>query len=451
MAIFLKTIYICIIYFNYDIPVKFMKKFYYLGKKSLFRLNRSITGRGTLRTLKIIKNEFPNLKIIKIKSGKKVFDWTVPNEWNVSEAFVLDKNNKIIIDFKKNNLHLLGYSIPVNKYINKRYLLKKLYYQKNLPNAIPYLTSYYKKRWGFCVSFNDYKKINKKYKNDDKFKVVIKSNFNKRGNLNYGELILKGKSSQEILVSTYICHPSMANNELSGPLVSMGLINYFKKINLNKTLRFVFIPETIGSISYLNRNIKKLRENVIGGYNLSCIGDDRMHSCMLSKIKISPSDEAILEAYKKLNIKKFTVYSFIKDRGSDEAQYNYPGVDIPITSIFRTKYGKFREYHTSLDDFKLVTIKGLFGGFKVAREAIKILQRKVVPKNKILCEPNMGKRGLYPTLSNGRISKSIRDKMNFLQYADGKHSTDLISKKINLSLSKVNKIYRNLKKHDLII
>jgi aminopeptidase-like protein len=172
---------------------------------------------------------------------------------------------------------------------------------------------------------------------------------------------------------------------------------------------------------------------------------------MLSKIKISPSDEAILEAYKKLNIKKFTVYSFIKDRGSDEAQYNYPGVDIPITSIFRTKYGKFREYHTSLDDFKLVTIKGLFGGFKVAREAIKILQRKVVPKNKILCEPNMGKRGLYPTLSNGRISKSIRDKMNFLQYADGKHSTDLISKKINLSLSKVNKIYRNLKKHDLII
>ena len=200
------------------------------------------------------------------------------------------------------------------------------------------------------------KEIKKKYYDSDKFKVVIKSQFNKRGNLNYGELVIPGKSKQEILISTYICHPSMANNELSGPIVSMTLAQYFLKIkNLKKTLRFIFIPETIGSISYLSKNLKKLKKNVIAGYNLSCIGDERMHSCMFSKYSNSISDKALRSAYKSLNI-NYKRHSFLK-RGSDERQFNSPGIDLPIASIFRTKYAEYPEYHTSLDDFKLVTIK----------------------------------------------------------------------------------------------
>ena len=208
-----------------------IQKYYKIAKNTLFPINRSLTGAGVKKTLEIIQGEFPKFKIKKVKSGTKVFDWNIPSEWNVLEAYVVDEKNNKIIDFKKNNLHLIGYSIPVNKFLSKKELFKNLYFLKKQPNAIPYITSYYKKRWGFCVSYNQYKDFDKRYLSKDKFKVIINSNFKKNGNLNYGELILKGKSKKEILISTYICHPSMANNELSGPIVSMSLINYLKKKN----------------------------------------------------------------------------------------------------------------------------------------------------------------------------------------------------------------------------
>ncbi len=426
-----------------------ISKYYKIAKDKLYPLTRSLTGQGVRSTLKIIQKEFPELKIKKIKSGTKVFDWNIPPEWNVSDAYILDKYNNKIIDFKINNLHLVSYSVPVKKYISKKELFKNLYFLKNQPKAIPYITSYYKKRWGFCVSYNQYKNFDKKYSSSDKFKVVINSTLNKKGNLNYGEIILKGKSKKEILISTYICHPSMANNELSGPIVSMGLINYFKSKKLNKTLRFVFIPETIGSISYLRKNIKYLKENVIGGYNLSCIGDERQHSCMFSKYQNSPSDEEVIEAYKLLKIKNYKVYSFLK-RGSDEGQYNSPGIDLKISSIFRTKYGEYPEYHTSLDNFNLVTTKGCLGGFNVARKSIEILLKRIYPKCKIMCEPQMGKRGLYPTLSTKGSDKLTRSYMDFLQYADGTNSLEKISNLIKLDLNSVKKIYSILFKNFLI-
>ena len=426
-----------------------MKKFFLIGKNKLFKLNRSITGGGLKKTLKIIKKNFGNLKIKKIKSGTKVFDWKIPPEWNVTEAYILDNNNKKIVDFSKNNLHLIGYSTPINKLLNRRQLFKKLYFLKNKPSAIPYITSYYKKRWGFCVSYNFFQSLKKKYKEKDIFRVVIKSKFNDKGFLNYGELVLKGNTKSEILISTYICHPSMANNELSGPIVSMCLIDYFKKRKMNKTLRFLFIPETIGSISYLSKNLSHLKKNVIGGFNLSCIGDERNHSCMFSKYGNSPSDDSIIEAYKSLRIKKFKIFSFLK-RGSDERQFNSPGIDLPISSIFRTKYGEYPEYHTSLDDFNLVTLKGLKGGFNVVKEAIKILQKKIIPKNLVFGEPNMGKRKLYPTLSNSIRSKETQNLMDFLQYSDGKNSLEKISKKIHLDIRATKKVYRKLKSFNLV-
>ena len=426
-----------------------MKKYYNIGKNILFPICRSLTGKGVVKTLKIIQKEFPTLIIKKIISGTKVFDWSVPPEWNVSNAYISDKNNLKIIDFKINNLHLLGYSASVKKSLSKKELIKYLYFLKNQPKAIPYVTSYYEKRWGFCVSYNQFKMIEKKYSSKDKFNVIIKSSFKKRGHLNYGEVVLPGKSNQEILISTYICHPSMANNELSGPIVSMGLINYFRKKKLSKTLRFIFIPETLGSIAYLSKNLINLKNNVIGGYNLTCIGDERKHSCMFTKYQNSPSDEAIIEAYKRLNIKNYKIHSFLK-RGSDERQYNSPGVDLPISSIFRTKYGEYPEYHTSLDNFDIVTLKGITGGFKVAKKSIEILLENIYPKYKIICEPQMGKRGLYPTLSTKTEKKLTRSYMDFLQYSDGSNSLKKISDLINLDYKSTEKINLILLKNGLI-
>ena len=427
-----------------------VKKYYNLAKNILFPICRSITGKGTLKTLKLIKKEFKDLKIKKIKSGEKVFDWVIPPEWNIKEAYIVDKNGVKIVDFKNNNLHIIGYSIKVNRIIKKKDLIKNLFYLKEQPDAIPYITSYYKKRWGFCLTYNQFKEINIKYSDEDAFKVVINSNLNNNGSLNYGELIIKGKSRKEILISTYICHPSMANNELSGPIVSMSLINYFIGKKLNKTLRFIFIPETIGSIAYLSRNLKYLKRYVIGGYNLSCIGDERKHSCMLSKNKNSPSDEALMLSYKKMNIRNYKIYPFL-NRGSDERQYNSPGIDLGITSIFRSKYTEYPEYHTSLDNFDVVTLKGLTGGYNVAKNSIKIIQNNTYPISKILCEPQMGKRGLYPTLSVKSRRKETKKFMDFLQYSDGFNSLNKISKLINLDIKSTKKIYKILSKNNLLL
>ena len=427
-----------------------VKKYYNLGKNILFPICRSITGKGTLKTLKLIKKEFKDLKIKKIKSGEKVFDWVIPPEWNIKEAYIVDKNGVKIVDFKNNNLHIIGYSIKVNRIIKKKDLIKNLFYLKEQPDAIPYITSYYKKRWGFCLTYNQFKEINIKYSDEDAFKVVINSNLNNNGSLNYGELIIKGKSRKEILISTYICHPSMANNELSGPIVSMSLINYFIGKKLNKTLRFIFIPETIGSIAYLSRNLKYLKRYVIGGYNLSCVGDERKHSCMLSKNENSPSDEALLLSYKKMNIRNYKIYPFL-NRGSDERQYNSPGIDLGITSIFRSKYTEYPEYHTSLDNFNVVTLKGLTGGYNVAKNSIKIIQNNTYPISKILCEPQMGKRGLYPTLSVKSKRKETKKFMDFLQYSDGFNSLNKISKLINLDIKSTKKIYKVLSKNNLLL
>lgn len=426
-----------------------VNKFYSLAKNKLFPICRSITGDGVRKTLREIKKKIPELKIFEVTSGTKVFDWKIPPEWNVKDAYVKDYSGKKIVNFKLNNLHLVGYSAPINQIVSKEKLIDHLHSLPDQPNAIPYITSYYKKYWGFCVSHKEKQFIKNHYKKNNNFKVVINSSFKKKGKLTYGEVILPGKSKQELLLSTYICHPSMANNELSGPIVSMSLINFFKKKKLKKTLRFIFIPETIGSITYLKKKLDYLKANVIGGYNLSCLGDNRAYSFMPSKFENSLSDIAAKEAFKKLNI-KYKKYSFL-ERGSDERQYNSPGIDLPIASIFRTMYGKFPEYHTSLDNFDLVNIKGLSGGFKVLKTAITILLNLIVPKVKILCEPQMGKRNLYPHLSQKKTNHQIRNYMNFLQYADGKNDLKKISNIIKLKFKDTLKIYKLLKRKKIIL
>ena len=422
-------------------------KIYNLGKK-IFRINRSITGDGLRKTLFYIKTELKNLKIFLIKSGTKVYDWNVPPEWNVKKAYVEDKNKKKIIDIKNNNLHLVGYSTPRRLYLKKKDLLLRIHTLEKQPEAIPYITSYYKKYWGFCASYNLIKKIKKNYSDNDKFFINIESSFKKKGNLTYGELLIPGRSKQEILISTYICHPQMANNELSGPMVSIALAKYFKNKVNEKSLRFIFIPETIGSITFLKKNINKIKKNIIGGYVLSCIGDERSYSFMPTKYGNSISDIAAKKAFKKLKI-KYKQYSFL-ERGSDERQFNSPGIDLPVASILRSKYGEYPEYHTSLDSFNLVTKKGLNGGFKVAKEAIEIIMNDIVPVSRFLCEPKLQKKNLYESLSTGSGTPDSSKILDFLQYADGKNNIADISKYIKQSLANTYAIYSLLVKNKLL-
>ena len=426
------------------------KYFYNLGKKKLFPICRSLTGKGNEKTLSIIKKTLGKLKITKFSSGKKVFDWKIPNEWNVKDAYVLDKFNKKIIDFKKNNLHLVGYSSPQkNNLVEKRKFFQHLHTLPDQIHAIPYVTSYYKKYWGFCISEKTKKLFNAKYKSKDKFKILINTKFNKKGKMLVGEYFIKGESPQEILISTYICHPSLANDNLSGILVALNLVKYFKKIkNLKKSLRFVFIPETIGSIAYLNKNLNLLKKNVIGGYNLTCLGISSQHSYIPSKYKNSPSDFALKESYKKLKIKP-KKYSFL-ERGSDERQYNSPGIDLPITTVFRSKFATFKEYHTSMDNFEFLSSKALDDSYKVIKKSIEIILAKKYPKSKVLGEPFMSKRGMYPTISkknNVYLSSKLLD---FLQYSDGTNDLKLISKLIKLNLEETKKCFKILLKYNLI-
>ena len=425
-----------------------INKYYNFAKNYLFPLNRSITGQGTKDTLKLIKKKFPKLKIKYFKSGLKVFDWRVPQEWNIKDAYIIDKNNNKIVDFKKNNLHVIGYSAPIKKKISKENLLKKIHSLPNNPKAIPYITSYYKKNWGFCISDLLKQEIIKEYKKNDNFFIKIDSKFNDKGKLHYGELLIKGKSKKEILISTYICHPSMANNELSGPILSMSLIKYLSTIKNNKSYRFIFIPETIGSIAYLSKYYNHLKKNVEGGFNLTCVGDERMYSCILSKYNNSPSDYALLNAFKNNKI-KFKKYPFTMN-GSDERQYNSPNIDLPITSFFRSKFGTYPEYHTSLDNFELVTLKGITQSFTVIKNAIKFLEKNIFPKSQMFCEPFMSKRGLYPTISKRLTSGITKKIMNFIQYSDGKNSIADISRIIKTNKKNTAKIYQILKKNKIL-
>lgn len=439
-----------------------MRNLIKLGKK-LWPLNRSLTGKDNKRTLLILKKEIPNLKIKHFKSGKKIFDWKIPSEWNVKDAYVLDKNNKKIISFKKNNLHLVSYSQKIDTTLNRDQFLIKTFSIKNLKNAIPYVTSYYKKNWGFCLTYNQKKEILKNYSYKDKFKIIIDSNFKKNGLMHYGEIYIPGKSKEEILITTYICHPSMANNELSGQLIALAITKHFEKKKNLRSIRILFIPETIGAIAYIHKNYDRLKKDVIGGYVVTCIGDDRNYSFLETKYGNTISDKAAIKAFNKYNI-KYKKYSFLK-RGSDERQFNSPHVDLNLASIMRSKYGEYKEYHTSLDNFDLVTSRGLKGGFLILKQAINYLQKlkknenqkifnKENPIAKQICEPHLSKRKLtydISNLSNLRQNNSLRGPiLNFLQYADGTNDLKSISNYIKISLPKTKYIYKICKRHNLV-
>ncbi len=385
----------------------------YKWATDLFPINRSLTGEGVRETLHYIKNILPELTIKSIPSGEQVFDWKIPNEWNVKDAYIITPKGKKIANFKENNLHLMGYSTSINETISLADLKLKLHTLKNIPNAIPYITSYYSNNWGFCISENEMQKLE-----EGDYKVVIDSKLEK-GNLNYAEIIIPGKETKEVLISTYICHPSMANNELSGPVVTMQLVKWLKEQDkLRYTYRIVFVPETIGSIAYISKNFNHLKKHVIGGFVVTCVGDDNNYSILTSKWGDSLFDKIGLNVLKSHTKDNFNIYSFL-ERGSDERQYSSVGVDLPIINLMRSKYGEYKEYHTSLDDLNFISAKGLFGGFEIHRKSIYLLENNYKYKVKLPCEPQLGKRGLYPNISTSNTQKKIETMMNIIAYLDG--------------------------------
>ena len=410
----------------------------------LWGINRSLTGEGVRQTLTLIKEHLPNLTVKSVPSGTQVFDWIVPPEWHVNEAYITKPNGDKICDFSVNNLHLVGYSIPYSGKITLNELQKHLHSLPEQPNAIPYITSYYDERWGFCLTQEQRDTLE-----EGEYKVVINSKLFS-GQLNYGELILPGESNEEVFLSTYICHPSMANNELSGPTVVTYLAKWLSQLTTHRyTYRFIFIPETIGSITYLSRNYKHLKKNVVAGFNVSCVGDDRSYSYVPSRNGKTISDTVSKHVLKWID-PDYTVYSWL-DRGSDERQYCAPGIDLPIASILRTKYGQYPEYHTSLDNLKdVVTPKGLEGGYNAIRRALELLEKNRNYKVNVLCEPQMGKRGLYQTLSIKKKDEQGRLMMDFISYCDGKNSLLDIAELIGVPAWNLYEIVSKLEANNLI-
>lgn len=416
----------------------------YNWAKDLFPINRSLTGAGNRKTLKYIKNIIPKMRIINFKSKKKVFDWEVPHVWNVKSAYICDSNKNRIIDFHKNNLHLVGYSQPVNKKISYKKLIRHLHYLKKQPTAIPYITSYYKKYWGFCLSYNQFKKLNK----NKNYYVCIQSSFT-RGFMNVGEILIKGKSEKEILLSTNICHPSMGNNELSGLVTTMAIAKYLQsKKNLNYSYRVLFLPETIGSISYINKHLKKLKKNTIGGLNIVCTGDEGRFSFLPSKYQDSLFEEIALQTLKN-NVKKFKKYSFL-ERGSDERQYCSPGVNLPVCSIMKSKYGNYKEYHTSLDNLDFITAKGLGSSYKLIKIFLDNFDDTKIYISTKICEPFLSKYGLYPTISDKKSFQKTKLIKNILTYCDGSNDVFRISKLVKENRQTVIKVLKMLKEKNLI-
>ncbi len=423
------------------------KKIYNLAKV-LFPINRSITGDGVRKTLNILKKVNPSLKIKNIPSGTKIFNWTVPEEWNVKDAWIKDSGNKKIIDFKKNNLHLMSYSAPIDKTMSLNELKKNLYSMSSRPNAIPYVTSYYEKKWGFCLSKNQLGKLKK-----GNYKVKVDSSF-KKGSLTYGEILIPGKSKKEVFLSTYICHPSLANNELSGPCVAIYLSNLIKNLKNRKySYRIIFIPETIGSIAYLSKHYKKMKKNIIAGYNLTCLGDNRTYSFLPSRGENSLSDK-VAEHVLKWTYKNYKSYKWI-DRGSDERQYCSPGIDLPIATIMRSKYAEYPEYHSSDDNLKsFVTAQGLEGGYKIIEKAILLIENNFFPVSNYLCEPKLSRWNLYPTnhSNNQSFDTDLEEfkLVNFLSYCDGKKSLLDIAEKCNQPAWTFYDIFKTLLKNKII-
>ena len=431
----------------------------------LFPIHRCITGNGTRETLKILKNNI-DLTLHEIPTGTKVFDWQIPQEWNISDAYILNENNKKIVDYKKSNLHVLQYSVPIDKKLSLDELKKHLFTNSKHPDLIPYVTSYYSKNWVFCLSYNEFLKLK-----DETYHVMIDSKL-KDGSLTYGELLIEGKIKNEILISTYVCHPSLYNDNLSGIVLTTLLAEYFLKNKPYYSIRFLFIPETIGSIAWLSINEKKL-DNIEHGLVATCVGDSGVFTYKKTRDGDNTIDHVVEDVL--INSKKpFKILDFWPS-GSDERQYCSPGFNLPVGSLMRTPYENFEEYHTSGDNLNLMNPKNLVESLLLYISIINKLENypdeSVLKKQKRKkktskfnepvflnlfpkCEPHLNKRGLYNSINQSKNLEKMKTQKTIqwiLNLSDGTNSINDIAKISKINSSFLLEISEILLKQKLLL
>jgi aminopeptidase-like protein len=391
--------------------------------RRLWPICRSITGDGVRQTLAILRERLPEIVVHEVPTGTRCFDWVIPKEWSIRDAYIVGTDGSKVLDFADTNLHVVSYSVPVDMEIDLDELQTHLHSLPAQPEAVPYVTSYYKEAWGFCLAHKVREKLL-----PGRYRVRIDSEL-KDGSLTYGEIFLPGASNHEVLISTYICHPSMANNELSGPCVTAQLAQWLLERGRRYSYRIVFVPETIGAICYISRHLQQLKEKTIAGYVMTCVGDERAWSFMPSRHGNTLSDRVARHVLKHV-APTYKAYSFL-ERGSDERQYCSPGVDLPVSSVMRSKYATYPEYHTSLDNLELVTPTGLEQAFAVHQKIIEVIEADCTPVSVVLCEPKMSDRGLRPTIGKVGSANNSRDMMNLIAYADGTRTLLEIAEVIN--------------------
>lgn len=395
----------------------------------LFPICRSITGDGLRQTLAMIKNRIP-LKTFEVPTGTQVFDWIVPKEWNVLDAYIKDSTGKRVVDFQKCNLHLMNYSSPIRATIPLSELKPHLFTLPESPDWIPYRTSYYREDWGFCLFHNQMLALQ-----DGDYEVCVDSSL-RDGHLSYGECFLPGHSSEEVLISCHVCHPSLANDNLSGLVVATALAQLSSGKHLHYSYRFLFVPGTIGAITWLAQN-QASTGRIRHGLVLTCLGDNGRFHYKKSRRGDSEIDRAAAHVLSHLTeaseILEFSPY------GYDERQYCSPGFNLPVGCLMRSVWGSFPEYHTSADNLDFIKPQELAESLRVCAAMIDVLENNDLYRNlNPHCEPQLGRRGLYRLTGGDRIDTEIDARLWVLNLSDGDHSLLDIAERSRLPFAQIH-------------
>ncbi len=408
----------------------------------LYPICRSITGNGFRETLNIIKDYIP-LEVREVPTGTEVFDWTVPKEWNIKDAYIKNSQGEKIVDFYNSNLHVVNYSVPVNQKMSLDELKGHLFTLPDYPNWIPYRTSYYKESWGFCLTHEQY--LNLK---DEEYEVVIDSTL-ESGHLTYGEYFIAGETAEEVLISCHSCHPSLCNDNLSGIAVAVFLAQHLSQLPTRYSYRFLFIPGTIGSVTWLCHN-EAQAHNIKHGLVLTCVGDAGKFTYKKSRQGQAEIDR-ITEYVLSKSGKEYEVIDFFP-YGYDERQYCSPGFNLAVGCFMRSPHGSFPEYHTSADNLEFVKPEYVADSYTQCLAVLEILENnKTYLSKNPKCEPRLGKRGLYRAVG-GQAEEAINELaiLWVLNLADGEHSLLAMAQRSGMAFNLIYKAAKALLKHDLL-
>ncbi len=417
--------------------------------KRLFPICRSITGEGNRETLRILQEIIP-LIIKEYPTGQQVYDWTIPKEWNIKDAWIKNSRGEKIVDFKCSNLHVVSYSVSVHKTVQIDELKPHLHFLEHLPEAIPYRTSYYKEDWGFCLSYNDYQC----YFNDgDIYEVFIDSEL-KNGSLTVGELLIEGKSKKEYLISTYICHPSLANDNLSGVIMTAFLGKELQEIKNNFSYRIIFVPETIGAIAYCANN-EKIMKKIKTGFVVSCVGGPGKYGYKQSFNKEHWVNRFIEQTFHENRI-QYRTYPF-DIHGSDERQYASPGFRMNTPSICKDKYYEYEFYHTSLDNLNFINAETINDTLDFYLQIMEKLDKNLTYEKRIPeCEVMLSRQGLYPKEGGGLIpgettTNELDTLLWLLFYCDGRTSLFEISEILHEPMNRIYELAFTLEEKKILV